>query len=295
MGVQSPLKTIGQVIGLQAALDDRLRGKVGDIPPVNPPADYVWIRTPGVTAAPLVDLRAGNSNASKTAVHANSDADATTWYDITTNARNFSGTGFPTPPTTSNGWNTAVPFALVLPGANVGGGVMSSGANRTPFNLLGDLTLEMWVKVSRIAGGNYGLVAYTNNGNGFAYSLDFGDLTQGVRFLLGTSPTVWATWQNPIANAFPNATWAQVLVSLASNVPVLYINGQAVDWVTNPTYAGSRQPLDTVNHPLYLANGSSAASVLNGSVGDVRIYNSALTAAQALANYNARKAAYGLA
>lgn len=387
---QSPLKTIAQVIGLQAALDDRIRGIVGDTPPVNPPANYLWIRTPDVTkpnlgasftvtggsgtltaawsaatdnigvtgyrfwyglssgftsasisdvtglgvtvsvasgtyycrlqardaagnysdysstvtavasvgivtAGLLLDLRASNSNVTKTAAHLNSDSDATTWYDMGPNSYNFIGTGFPNPPTSANGWSSTSPYALVLPGPNASGGVMSSSSNRAPFSITGNMTLEMIVKVNRSATSSYGLVAYGNNGNTFAYELDFGDTTQGVRFLLGSSTTAWVTWQNPIASAFPGATWAVVSVSLSANVPTLYINGSPVSWVTNPTYSGTRQPLDTVNHPLYLANGSSASSVLNGSVGEARIYNAALSAADVLQNYNARKAVYGLA
>jgi hypothetical protein len=64
--------------------------------------------------------------------------------------------------------------------------------------------------------------------------------------------------------------------------------------------------IGTVNHtfnsilnstnPLYIGsyNGGEFSQYVNGKIGVTRLYNSALTSAQVLQNYNADKSKYGL-
>lgn len=58
-GAQSPLKSIAQVIGLQAALDARPPGYVGSVAPPNPAVGLMWFQ-PADTY--LIDFSAGQAN-----------------------------------------------------------------------------------------------------------------------------------------------------------------------------------------------------------------------------------------
>jgi hypothetical protein len=89
-------------------------------------------------------------------------------------------------------------------------------------------------------------------------------------------------------------TWYQfvgVWRNVASNSIAIYKNGNLVG--SNSHVFGS---IRNTTSPLFLGTfrGGQSPQWLNGRMGVVRMYSSALTASQVLQNFNADKAKYGL-
>ena len=89
-------------------------------------------------------------------------------------------------------------------------------------------------------------------------------------------------------------TWYQVVgvwTNVASNSLALYINGSLIG-----SNSHSVTSIKNTTSPLYIGsfNGGQFAQWLNGRMGVVRMYNSALTGSQVLQNFNADKSKYGL-
>jgi hypothetical protein len=74
----------------------------------------------------------------------------------------------------------------------------------------------------------------------------------------------------------------------SSNVLYFYVNGVLYSTASNlnTTFSG--------NASVYIAQGHSGVNSLNGYIGESRIYNISLSAAQVLQNYNATKGRFGL-
>jgi hypothetical protein len=82
-----------------------------------------------------------------------------------------------------------------------------------------------------------------------------------------------------------------VWTNVSTNSLAFYINGSLIG-STFHTF----NSIKNTTSPLYIGsfNGGQFPQWLDGNVGIVRVYNSALTASQVLGNYNASKSKYGL-
>jgi len=155
----------------------------------------------------------------------------------------------------------------------------------------GDWTIEFWVNHSVITGASRILIAKTDGGNSADWGYGLRTIANGGTFMeIGNGST---SITSPSSTLSAN-TWYQVVgvwTNVASNSLALYING---------TLIGSNSHLFTsiknTTSPLYLGsfNGGQFAQWLNGRMGVVRMYNSALTGSQVLQNFNADKSKYGL-
>lgn len=202
----------------------------------------------------------------------------TTLYDISGNGLNgtMSNLAYTDPYLTYNGTSSQVSIAdnaLLEPGS-------------------GSFTVEAWVYYTTITGSTRTVLAKTDNGgtsavwsygirtlaNGSTY-LDVGNGTTNVN-----SPTYTVT----------TGTWYQIVgvwTNGGTKTAGLYINGVSQGTTTH-TFTSVK---NSVN-PLYLGsyNGGEYAQWFSGREGIVRYYNTALTAAQVLQNYNANRSTYGL-
>ena len=89
-------------------------------------------------------------------------------------------------------------------------------------------------------------------------------------------------------------TWAQVVYvwkNVAVNSLETFINGSSIGSVSHLLGSLLNTPAN-----LYLGsyNGGEYAQWFNGRIGVVRLYNTALTAAQVLQNFNADRSKYGI-
>lgn len=156
----------------------------------------------------------------------------------------------------------------------------------------GDFTLETWVYYSTITGSSRCVIGKTDGGNASDWGYGIRTNSAGATYLEVGNGTTSVT-----SPSFTVTTgqWYQVVgvyTNIASKTMTLYVNG-----VSRGSNSHSFSSVKNTTRPLYFGSfdgGATFGQWLNGRMGVTRFYNSALTAAQVLQNYNADKATYGL-
>jgi hypothetical protein len=158
----------------------------------------------------------------------------------------------------------------------------------------GDWTMEVWVNHSVILGTSRIVLAKTDGGGANQWGY-------GIRTVL--NPAVGTTY-GEVGNGTTSDisdtsilntnTWYQVVVvwtNVAANTYELFING-----VSQGSQSHSFTSISNTTNPLYIGsfNNGQFSQWLNGKVGVVRLYGSALTSSQVTQNFNADKSKYGL-
>ena len=216
------------------------------------------------------------------------------YYDPS-NSSSYPGTGTTVNDLSGNGLNGAMSnITFTNPYFTYNGS--TSQVSRADNALLepgtGDWTIETWVRFNVLSGKTQTFVSKTNNG-GLASNWSYGIRTNtaaSTYFEVGNGTT---SVTSPSFTVSAN-TWYQVVgvwTNVASNSITLYING-ASQGSNGHAFASI---LNSTN-PLYLGNynGNEFLQEFDGRMGVVRMYNSALSSAQVLQNYNADKSKYGL-
>jgi hypothetical protein len=174
-----------------------------------------------------------------------------------------------------------------------------NGTNSTisvPDNALlepgsGDWTMEAWINHSVIAGSSRIIFAKTDGGNAQDWGYGLRTSAVGVTFAeVGNGTTSLQSNTSTLTTGI----WYQVVAvwtNVATNTFELFING-----VSQGSKSHSFTSIRNTTNPLYIGsfNNGQFSQWLNGSVGIVRIYNSALTSSQVTQNFNADKTKYGL-
>jgi hypothetical protein len=148
----------------------------------------------------------------------------------------------------------------------------------------GNWTMEAWINNSGFVGVSRGIISKTNAGGG----------TTAYRMIVsGTnvSSTMGDNAVNSTSYSLSNNTWSHVVYVFTNGSSLeTFINGDSVNSVSCGTIT---VPNSTA--PLYIGGETSAGSRwFNGRIGIVRLYNTALSSTDVLANYNGSKATYGL-
>ena len=158
----------------------------------------------------------------------------------------------------------------------------------------GSWTVEAWVNQS--VTGNDVVLGKFNNG-GAAQNVGYSIRTTGAVHYAqygsgsGSGSTLYQNSSNLSATS---NTWYQLVyvwTNGGTKTFETFVNGAIVGSVSH-----SLSSVLNTNTPLYIGsyNGGEYAQWYDGKIGIVRIYNTALTSAQILQNYNADKAKYGL-
>jgi hypothetical protein len=155
----------------------------------------------------------------------------------------------------------------------------------------GDWSIEFWVNHSVISGASRILIAKTDGGNSADWGYGLRTVSNSNTFIEVGNGTTSLT--SPSTGLSIN-TWYQVVgvwTNVASNSIALYINGNLIG-----SNSHSFTTIKNTTSPLYLGsfNGGQFAQWLNGSMGIVRIYNSALSSSEISQNFNSDKSKYGL-
>jgi hypothetical protein len=156
----------------------------------------------------------------------------------------------------------------------------------------GDWTVEAWVYYSTITGSTRTFVSKTDNG-GLAANWSYGFrtiATTATYFEVGNGTT---SVTSPSYNV-STGQWYQVVGvynTVSTKSIALYING-ASQGSNSHTFTSVKNS----TNPLYLGsyNGGEFSQWLNGRMGIVRLYSSALTALQVLQNFTADRNTYGV-
>lgn len=154
----------------------------------------------------------------------------------------------------------------------------------------GDWTMEAWVYQSSSTGSQVVLGKFDNGGGAQDVCYAIRVINGNVRADFGNGTTAVST-----ANyALPLNTWTQLVYvfnNVANNNIITYVNGVQQSTTTH-SFASI---LNTANN-LYLGsyNGGEYSQWFNGHIGVTRLYNSALSSAQVLQNFNADRTKYGI-
>ena len=158
----------------------------------------------------------------------------------------------------------------------------------------GDWTMEAWVYLANSSGGKTVLGKFDQGGGSedvsYAIRLSGANLfAQMGNGTVGINNYINSTSQTLTLNTWYQAVY--VWKNIATNSLETYINGASIGSV-----AHSFSSLLNSTNSLYLGsyNGGEYSQYWNGRIGIVRLYNSALTGAEVLQNYNANRGIYGL-
>ncbi len=158
----------------------------------------------------------------------------------------------------------------------------------------GSWTMEAWFNVASAA--TSGVILGKFDDGGLAQ-----DVSYSIRYSTGRSLFAQfsdgspATFVNSSTYTFLFNTWYQAVYVWTNTVEIktidTYINGTLIGTV-NHTFTS----LLNAPNPLYLGsyNGGEFPQWVNGRIGIVRLYNTALSGAQVLQNYEANRELYGL-
>jgi hypothetical protein len=147
--------------------------------------------------------------------------------------------------------------------------------------ITGDMTIEAWLNMSSTAAINGILTKCqaAGNPNPFEYRVSSGTPTNQLVIDSGSSFTVLASPGNLTA-----ATWQLVAVTITSGGTYgFYVNGALVGTTSNTATTRTDGGLQ-----LMIAGRQDSSYGLSGSICEVAIYNTVLTATRLLAHYNAR-------
>ena len=166
------------------------------------------------------------------------------------------------------------------------------------FDKTDPFTINSWIKVNSVGGSDYDIVItnQTNSGNYRGYYVQIGPsgiirfiFRSGLsdRFFFDTSATLSAgAWNNVCItnNGNNNSTSVKTFINGAGVSTSETTGTSAISGTTNGTIApiiGSRQT-------------GASSNPFNGDIGNIQIYNRALSATEVLHNYNALKSRFGL-
>lgn len=154
------------------------------------------------------------------------------------------------------------------------------------INLTQDFTLELWVLAGDLA-TNYNLLQKKTSNNVAGYGVYVNnngtiqlEYSDGVDHFNGTSGTVFSSLR----------TYYHIGITRTSNEVKFYIDG-----TLDSTLSNAGAGLGTNSDNLTIGVGSGGYfnfTAFKGFIGDVRIYNRALAAAEVLKNYNLSYAKY---
>lgn len=173
----------------------------------------------------------------------------------------------------------------------------SSSTTSTPDNSLlepgsGDWTIEVWINHAVITGASRCIMSKTDGGNANQWGYGLRTSSTGVTYMEVGNGTTSVT--SPTFTLSTN-TWYQVVgvwTNVSTNSIALYING-----VSQGSNSHSFTSIRNTTRPLSLGSfdgGATFGQWVNGKMGIVRMYSSALSSEEVLQNFNADKSKYGL-
>jgi len=202
----------------------------------------------------------------------------TTVTDLTGNSLNgtLSNITFTNPYFTFNGSNSTISApdsSLIEPGS-------------------GNLTVEVWINHSVIAGSSRCILSKTDGGNADEWGYGLRTSSSGATFMEIGNGTTSTT--SPSYTLSTN-TWYQVVgvFNNTSNLLTLYVNG--VNRGSNPnSYASIRNTTSSLSIGSFNNNIGGFGQWVNGKIGIVRLYSSALSDSDVLKNFEANRDIYGI-
>ncbi|MFC1754526.1 LamG-like jellyroll fold domain-containing protein, partial [Thermoproteota archaeon] len=141
------------------------------------------------------------------------------------------------------------------------------------------LTVEAWVKPTSLPDWATVVMKASTSSWEDGYGLGHYTGSNDINFFINE----WDAANNNVGGTLSTGQWSHVVGTYNTTHLKLYINGALVDTSTNPSSSITHS-----SSPLEIGSGSGGTYYWAGSIDNVRIYDVALTADQALASYNNR-------
>lgn len=202
---------------------------------------------------------------------------STIWNDLSGNGNNGTLTNGPT-------FSSANGGSIVFDGVDDYADINNTVGNGS------NVSLEAWFRTTQTTPWRHLLVK--GSSGQFQYALRFGFSTASdinvIAWQAGSSNYAAVSSTGIVAN---NGNWYHVVGIIVEGVGVfIYINGvlNNSSLITTGTYNKNGTSI------LKLASRDDDGTKFNGNIGNVKIYNRALSAQEVAQNYNATKTRYGL-
>jgi hypothetical protein len=233
----------------------------------------------------VLNLDAGNSSSYS--------GTGTTWNDLSNNSNNATVVASNFNPTTA----TELGNFGVLSAANgypYGSSVTPARpyiAHNTNLDISPNFSLAIWFRKNGAGGG--GLISKRNSGPDYGWGIE--DTRTNLQFFMyGSYAASYALIQKDIT-AYNNV-WTQVVITWATTTLKMYINGAPVATATTPSPSSSFP--DNNTGPLIIGQkyntAASPTPAFNGWVQQVKIWQSLLSPSDVTAEFNKKKACFGL-
>lgn len=157
----------------------------------------------------------------------------------------------------------------------------------------GDFTVEVWVNHSVIAGSSRCILSKTDGGNAADWGYGLRTSSSGATFMeIGNGST---STTSPSYTLSTN-TWYQVVgvfTNISSNSIELYVNGVSRG-SSSHSFASVRNTTSSLSIGSFNNNIGGFGQWVNGKIGIVRLYSSALSASDVSKNFEANRSIYGI-
>ena len=158
-------------------------------------------------------------------------------------------------------------------------------------NFSGDYTADIWFKINTMGNNYYPLLCKRDPSNSdfttpLLLNIDnrTGVNTTAINWSLGNSAS--SIFQISIQNTITANTWTNINCVVSGTSMTLYKNGITL---TATTFTGTRF---TNNALMYIGENNGFSPKFLGRIGQIKLYNRALSAANILQNYNTIKYKY---
>ena len=193
----------------------------------------------------------------------------TTWTDLSGNSNSGTLTNGPTFNSDNNG-------SIVFDGSDD----VVSISDSSSIDVTPTVTISSWINPSGFGGGNYGRIIDSQDSYNFFLDNTISTGTNAIRY--------WPNAGNAfsVSNVVTLNEWANFTVVHSGSNVVIYKNGISIGT------SGSFSTLPSTSSGLTIGNRDDNARGFEGKISQVLVYDTALTAAEVLQNYNALKGRY---
>ena len=193
----------------------------------------------------------------------------TTWSDLSGNSNSGTLTNGPTFNSDNNG-------SIVFDGSDD----VVSISDSSSIDVTPTVTISAWINPSGFGGGNFGRIIDSQDSYNFFLDNTTSSGTNAIRYWPNTGDAL------SVNNVVTLNEWANFTVVHSGSNVVIYKNGISIGT------SGSFSTLPSTSSTILIGNRDDNARGFEGKISQVLVYDTALTAAEVLQNYNATKGRY---
>jgi hypothetical protein len=158
------------------------------------------------------------------------------------------------------------------------GDIMNANLSSSVY---GTISLSAWINPTAVTGATQAIIAKE-----LCYKLEI-TTNGGIAWMTGKGYAPWEITAGGAADAVTAGAWAQVIATVDADHTRIYINGVEVA-ETSGNIIGAN------NHAFNIGAYDSTNDLFAGSMGEIKVWNYALTGSDVTTQYNNSKARYGL-